>query len=219
MSAEETTPLDQVVVPGQDLEIAIAMVAPNQEGTYRSNWQFADAADEPFGINAVIEDAFFLKIVVDENATTPAGNTVPNSGTIGGVVWDDFCLSGEPGNSCLEVPEGSGNFIGDGTFGATEQPLSGITISLASISCPAGGLPPAEAITSTTLTGEDGLYRFENLETGAYCIFMDALSEKNVNALIPGNWTYPATGVGRYSFYLDPGEQALDLDFGWDYVD
>jgi uncharacterized protein (DUF2141 family) len=219
MSAEESTLLAQTVVPGQDLEVAVAMVAPDQEGFYRSNWQFADAEDEPFGINGVIEDAFFLRIVVDENAATPAVSADPNSGTIGGVVWDDFCLSEEPGNSCLEAPEGSGFFIGDGTYGTTEQPLSGITSSLASIACPAGGLPPAEAITSTTLTGEDGLYRFENLATGAYCIFMDALSDENVNALIPGNWTYPATGVGRYSFFLDPGEQALDLDFGWDYVD
>ena len=48
---------------------------------------------------------------------------------------------------------------------------------------------------------------------------MDALSEDNVDFLIPGNWTWPATGVGRYSFILDPGEQALDLDFGWDYSD
>jgi hypothetical protein len=52
-----------------------------------------------------------------------------------------------------------------------------------------------------------------------YCIFMDALSDENVDSLIPGNWTYPATGVGRYTFFLDPGEQALDLDFGWDYAD
>jgi hypothetical protein len=48
---------------------------------------------------------------------------------------------------------------------------------------------------------------------------MDALSPENVDFLIPGNWTWPGTGVGQYSFILDPGEQALDLDFGWDYVD
>ncbi len=220
LSAEETTPLAQVVVPGQDLEVAIEMVAPDEPGNYRSNWQVAGADGEPFGINAVIEDAFFLRIVVAEDATSPTETALPNSGTIGGVVWDDFCLSDDPGDSCLEFPEESGFFIGDGTYSAAEGPLSEITISLASIACPAdGSLPSAEALTGTTLTGEDGLYRFENLATGAYCIFMDALSDDNVNSLIPGNWTYPATGVGRYNFFLDPGEQALDLDFGWDYVD
>jgi hypothetical protein len=220
MSAEEATPLGQVIVPGQDLEVAIDMVAPDDPGTYRSNWQITGADGEPFGINAVIEDAFFLRIVVAEDAAAPAVSAPPNSGTIGGVVWDDFCLSGDPGNGCLEFPEESGFFIGDGTYGSAEEPLSEITISLASIACPAdGSLPPAAALTSTTQTDADGLYRFENLATGAYCIFMDALSNDNVNFLIPGNWTWPATGVGRYNFFLDPGEQALDLDFGWDYVD
>jgi hypothetical protein len=220
LSAEETTSLAQVVVPGQDLEAAIGMVAPDEPGTYRSNWQVAGADGEPFGINAVIEDAFFLRIVVAEDATSPTETAILNSGAIGGVVWDDFCISGDPGESCLESLEGSGFFIGDGTYSASEAPLSEITISLASIACPAdGSLPPAAALTSTMLTGEDGLYRFENLATGAYCIFMDALSDDNVNFLIPGNWIYPATGVGRYNFFLDPGEQALDLDFGWDFVD
>ncbi len=217
--SEEETPLAETVVPGQELEVAIDLVAPQETGTYRLNWQIADANGDPFGINAVIEDAFYLRFLVAENAP-PGGEALPNSGVIGGVVWDDFCLSNDPGNSCIEFPEDSGFFIADGTYGAAESPLEGITISLASIACPAdGSLPPEEAVTATTVTDEDGLYRFENLDQGTYCIFMDALSEENVDFLIPGNWTWPATGVGRYTFFLDPGEQALELDFGWDYTD
>ena len=75
------------------------------------------------------------------------------------------------------------------------------------------------SVIETAVTGDDGIYLFEGLSTGTYCIFMDALSEENVDALIPGNWTWPGTGVGLYTFILDPGEQALDLDFGWDFSD
>ncbi|HSG15498.1 MAG TPA: NBR1-Ig-like domain-containing protein [Anaerolineae bacterium] len=219
MSAPESIPLGQSIVPGQPLEVAIDMIAPAELGTYRGNWQIADAQGEPFGIDGLIEDAFWLRIIVSEQAA-PTATASPNSGTIGGVVWDDFCFNSDPGAGCLEFPEDSGIFIANGSLDADEEVLSEITISLASEACPAGGsLPSAARILSTTTTGDDGLYRFENLDTGMYCIFMDALSEDNVDFLIPGNWTWPATGVGRYTFFLDPGEQALDLDFGWDYAD
>ena len=219
MAAPDSIPLEEEVAVGRTVEVAVDMVAPEEFGTYRGNFQIAGADGEPFGIDGFIEDAFWLRIVVEEGAT-PLGTALPNSGTIGGVVWDDFCINSDPGRGCVEFPEGSGLFIANGSYDAVESPLSEITIALASGACPGdGNLPAASALIETTLTDEDGLYRFENLPDGNYCIFMDALSEDNVDFLIPGNWTWPATGVGRYSFILDPGEQALDLDFGWDYVD
>ena len=48
---------------------------------------------------------------------------------------------------------------------------------------------------------------------------LDALDEEMVELLIPGNWTWPGTGVGQVTVVLDPGEQLTNLDFGWDYVD
>lgn len=219
MSAEPSIPLAEPVTPGQELEVAIDMVAPEEPGTYRGNWQVADANGEPFGINGFIEDAFWLQIVVEEDAP-PVATPLPNSGTIGGVVWDDFCINSDPGRGCVEFPEDSGIFVGDGTLNSGESVLSDITITLASGACPTdGSLPAASEIIDTAVTDENGLYRFENLSDGTYCVFMDALDEVNVDFLIPGNWTWPATGVGRYTFVLDPGEQALDLDFGWDYAD
>jgi hypothetical protein len=219
MSAADSIPLEEEVAVSQTVEVAVDMIAPEEPGTYRANFQIADASGEPFGIDGFIEDAFWLRIAVEEDAA-PLATALPNSGTIGGVVWDDFCINSEPGRGCVEFPEDSGIFVANGNYDAVEAPLSEITISLATGACPGdGSLPAASALSDTTLTDADGLYRFENLSDGSYCIFMDALSEDNVDFLIPGNWTWPATGVGRYSFILDPGEQALDLDFGWDYAD
>jgi hypothetical protein len=219
MSAEEPLFLAQAINPGQPLEVVVDMVAPDEPGSYRGNWQIADADGQPFGIDGFIEDAFWLRIAVAEDAP-PVATALPNSGVIGGVVWDDFCINSDPGRGCIEFPEDSDIFIADGSFGSGELPLSGVTIGLARDACPEDGtLPSASAMLSTAVTDADGLYGFANLPSGTYCIFMDALSQENVNSLIPGNWTWPGTGVGRYSFILDPGEQALDLDFGWDYVD
>ncbi|MDX1413761.1 MAG: NBR1-Ig-like domain-containing protein [Candidatus Promineifilaceae bacterium] len=217
LGAEETISLTQTVAISGTLDIAVDMVAPDEPGTYRGNWQLADPDGEPFGINGIIDDAFWLRIVVEEGAE-PVATPLPNSAAIGGVVWDDFCINSDPGTGCVD--SGSGTSIGNGSFQSFESALSEITISLAQGACPAeGNLPTGSAVIETTLTDVDGRYLFEDLADGNYCIFMDALSPENVDLLIPGNWTWPATGVGRYNFILDPGEQALDLDFGWDFVD
>jgi hypothetical protein len=219
MAAEESIPLTQSVPVSQTLDVAVDMVAPDEPGTYRGNWQVAGPDGEPFGIDGNIEDAFWLRIIVEEESA-PSATAVPGSGAIGGVVWDDFCINSNPGRGCLESDVNAGVFIADGSFDPFESALSDVTISLAENACPGDGtLPIADAVIDTAVTDEDGLYLFDGLSTGTYCIFMDALSEENVDLLIPGNWTWPATGVGQYSFILDPGEQALDLDFGWDYVD
>ena len=216
MSAAESSPLPKTVGAGQTVDIAIDMIAPETPGTYRGNFQIADPTGEPFGLNGVIEDAFFLRIIVAEDAE-PQATALPNSAAIGGIVWDDFCINSAPGRGCIDSDGGS---IGDGNQDGLEAGLSGITISLARNACPAdGSLPAATAVLETAVTDEDGRYLFENLSDATYCIFMDALSPENLDLLIPGNWTWPATGVGLYSFILDPGEQALDLDFGWDFVD
>ena len=222
MGAEESLPLTQRVAVSQTLDVAVTMIAPDEPGTYRGNWQVADPNGEPFGIDGNIEDAFWLRIIVDDGSTPsdPSATPNPDSGAIGGSVWDDFCINSNPGRGCVESSANSGTFIADGSFDVLEFGLSEIAISLARDACPEDGtLPAATAVIDTAVTDEDGLYLFEGLSEGTYCIFMDALNAENVDALIPGNWTWPGTGVGLYSFILDPGEQALDLDFGWDFVD
>lgn len=219
MGALEPQPLPGPVAPGQTVDASVTLTAPAEPGTYRGNWQLADAAGTPFGINGVAEDAFWVQIVVEEGAT-PAATPAPNSGTIGGVVWEDVCFldaSGNPSRGCVETEEGSGFYRGDGTLNFGESVLSGVTVVLGNGACPDGGvIAPADQV-ATAVTGDDGLYRFTGLDAGLYCVAIDALSPANVDLLIPGNWTYPAPGTGRLGVRLAAGEERLTVDFGWDY--
>ena len=219
MGAQEVITLTKAVAPNQPVEIAVDMVAPETPGTYRGNWQIADENGDPFGIDGFIEDAFWLQIVVAEDAA-PLATPEPNSAALGGIVWDDFCVNSNAGRGCWEYPEGSGIFIGDGSQTGSEPSLPGVTISYSGGVCPSdGSVPAASQVLGTMVTGEDGRFLFDGLASGTYCVFMDALSTANVDLLIPGNWTWPAIGVGDYTIALDEGEQRLDLDFGWDYQD
>ncbi len=219
MSAEENILLEQPVAPGEELTVAVDMVAPEELGTFRGNWQVADAGGQPFGIDGFIEDAFWLQIVVVEDAEA-AATAAPNSAALGGVVWEDFCINSDPGQGCVESATEAGVFIADGTFAEIDTALSGIHIGLAEQACATDGtFPSGSEIVDTTLSGEDGQFLFEDVTEGTYCVFMDALNQDTLTLLIPGNWTWPGTGVGQYTVVLDPGEQRLDLDFGWDYIE
>lgn len=214
--------LTQPVVPGEPIDVAVTLVAPDVAGTYRSNWQIADANGNRFGINGFIEDAFYVRFVVDEAATeseAEEGETDSTSGSIGGVVWDDVCFitnSGNPSAGCTEISEGF--YRADGTLNFSESVLISVTVSLAQGACPVDG-GEIRNVLQTAVTDEDGLYRFDNLEEDTYCVFIDAFSDANVNLLIPGDWTYPALGTGRTGVILDAGEEILNIDFGWDFAE
>jgi len=211
----DTVPLPGPVAPGQTVDITVSLIAPETPGTYRANWQISDAAGELFGINGIIEDAFWVQIVVEEQVVTPLESAV-----IGGVIWDDACTQledGSPSPGCVESAAGSGFFIGDGIFSEGEAPLRGVLVTLSVNACPAEGpIPPANLI-DTAVTDEDGRYRFTDLDAGVYCIAIDAFSDDNLELLIPGDWTYPAPGVGQFTVNLSAGEDRLNVDFGWDY--
>jgi hypothetical protein len=221
MSTEQRFPLPNVVAPGQTVDAAAVLTAPLEPGTYRSNWQISDPQGEPFGINGFIEDAFWVQIVVEEGAElAPTVEPGSATGVIGGVVWEDVCFvnaSGVASRGCVETEEGSGFFRGDGSLNFGETPLPGVTVLLGTGQCGEGGRIEPANLLSTTVTGEDGLYRFPNLAAGTYCVSIDAIGPDNVDLLIPGNWTWPAPGTGRTALRLAAGEEQLEVDFGWDY--
>jgi hypothetical protein len=211
----DSVPLAEPVAPGQTVDLTVTLTAPAAPGTYRSNWQLSNAAGQPFGINGFIEDAFWLQIIVEEGAGTPA----PRSATIGGVVWDDSCFlssEGAASQGCVETAEDSGVYRADGTLNFNELPLAGVVVTLSANACPPDAIITAANVLATATTDEDGLYRFTGLDAGTYCVSIDAFSDENVDLLIPGDWTYPALGTGLIGIVLGTGEERLNVDFGWD---
>ncbi len=206
------------VAPGQTTEVSVTLIAPEEPGTYRSNWQMNDADGELFGVDGFVEDAFWLQIVVSEVEST----AVPNSASISGVIWDDFCTiqsNGNPTANCLETEAGSGFFLGDGTFNPNEIGMADIKIGLGDGACPEDGVISESDLIATTTTDANGLYAFEDLDGGTYCVFVDAFDADNLDLLIPGDWTYPARGTGRLGIILAAGEERTEVDFGWDHDD
>jgi hypothetical protein len=117
----------------------------------------------------------------------------------------------------VETAEGSGFYRADGSLNFNESVLPGITVILAEEACPLEGAIPEASILGTAVTDEEGLYRFTGLAGNTYCVSIDAFSADNINLLIPGDWTWPAPGLGRIGIRLAAGEERLNVDFGWDY--
>ena len=82
MGAPVTVYLPGDVAPGQEVDVAVAMKAPTNAGTYRSNWKMRDQGGAKFGLQ------FYVEIVVQPLAThTP---TVTNTPVPGSTVRYDF---------------------------------------------------------------------------------------------------------------------------------
>ncbi len=216
MGSPETQPLPKVVAPGQTVDISVNLIAPEEVGDYLGRWQLGDANGDLFGVGGFIEETIYTRIVVAVAGPTPE----PNSAVIGGVVWEDVCFiqdDGAPSPGCVETEEDSGFYIADGSLNFSEGRLSDVAVSLSAGACPEDGIVPASSVIATATTGPNGIYRLEGLDGGLYCVSIDAFSDANVDLLIPGDWTWPAPGVGRLGINLDAGEEILDVDFGWQY--
>jgi hypothetical protein len=142
---------------------------------------------------------------------TPAPAPVPVSAAISGVVWADSCRlleNGSPSAGC--VPDSHSSYRADGLFNNGEVRIAGLQVALRSGECSGSG-----PVLATTTTTADGLYHFDNLQVGPYCVFIDALIEPNLSLLLRGAWTYPASAVGQATVVVGAGENKT-VDFGWD---
>ena len=216
MGGELSTPLPSAVVPGQTIDISVPLVAPEELGTYRSDWLLSSAAGTLFGVDGFDDQVIWVQIVVGVPEATPE----PNSAAIGGVVWEDVCFftsSGDPSAGCLDISaDGSGFYRADGEL-INEPRLAGITVKLAAGACPDNAIVPANTVLATAITDDAGLYRFEGLDAGLYCVAIEPFSSENVDLLIPGDWTWPNYGVGLQGINLAAGEERLEVDFGWEF--
>jgi hypothetical protein len=201
-----------VVAPNETVDLTIEFTAPAAEGTYRENWQIADADGTPFGIGGFDTEAFWLQIQVSE-AAEPQATAEPGTAVIGGLVWRDYCT--DTAGRCVQLSDGY--YVADGIYSNGERVLPNLTVSLSRGVCPSNN--EFGATLAAAVTDVNGIYRIEGLDRGNYCAWVDIYSAENVNLLIPGNWTWPAPGIGYWTVVLVDGEQALDIDFGWDDAD
>jgi uncharacterized protein (DUF2141 family) len=211
-----SVPLESPVVTGQTVDITVPLTAPETLGTYRSDYLLADAAGNPFGVDGLADQVIWVQIVVAEPEATPE----PNSAAIAGVVWEDVCFftsSGDPSAGCVDISAGgTGFYRADGEL-INEPRLPGITVKLAAGACPADAIVPDNTVLATAVTDDAGLYRFEGLDAGLYCVAIEPFSSENVDLLIPGDWTWPNYGVGLQGINLTAGEERLEVDFGWEF--
>ncbi|VAW43043.1 hypothetical protein MNBD_CHLOROFLEXI01-4111 [hydrothermal vent metagenome] len=217
LSGPQSTPLLTTVVPGQTVDITVSLAAPEGLGTFRSDWLMTDASGNPFGVDGLADQFIWVQIVVG----VPEATAEPNTAVIGGVVWDDICFftsDGDPSAACVDVStDGSGFYRADGDLNFNEPRLSGITVKLAADACPENSIVPDSTVITTTLTDDAGLYRFEGLDEGVYCVAIEPFSSDNVDLLVPGDWTWPFYGVGLQGINLFAGEDRLEVDFGWEF--
>jgi len=135
----------------------------------------------------------------------------PVPGSIAGIVWDDKCKQGDPGDppaGCKE-PENTGDpYPANGILDAGEDGIEGIEVNLGTGACPVG-------ITKKTTTDADGNYKFEDIMPGTYCVWVDKNQGPNLGILVPGKWSNPVGG--RHEVQLGSGEDKTGLSFGWDF--
>lgn len=65
MGGPDIRPLDQLVEPGETIELSIILVAPAEPGEYRSEWKLRNANGVLFGIGIEEDAPFWVQIVVE----------------------------------------------------------------------------------------------------------------------------------------------------------
>lgn len=71
------------VPPGGTVDISLPMTAPEKEGTYTANYLLANASGQRFGLDPGAVQPFYVVIVVDNKAGTPAASATPATPTVG----------------------------------------------------------------------------------------------------------------------------------------
>ncbi len=138
------------------------------------------------------------------------------SALISGKVWHDLCavpdgpIPATPPPGCVDTSPFSN---ANGILEPGEPGIPGVTLRLKAGTCAAG------TDLMTAVTDATGDFAFSGLAAGAYCVSIDALGDGNDLVLIPGGWTFPASGgtVAQTDIVLTAGEIHPGANFGWDY--
>jgi hypothetical protein len=82
MSAPQVVFFGKEVPPGQEVEIAVDMVAPSEPGKYQGNWKLSNPAGALFGIGPRGDAPFWVRIIVMRISTptfTPTFTSTPTA--------------------------------------------------------------------------------------------------------------------------------------------
>lgn len=156
-------------------------------------------------------------LVVALACVVPGGAT-PTPGSISGMLWHEVCEftggeAGEPvvlGTGCVQWGAEAWQFGPNQVHDAFETGWPGVTLHLGVGPCPSTGLAVA-------VTDASGVYIFNGLEAGTYCVSYSALTDGNDSILIPGEPTFPERGEAgsQRTIELSAGESKTGVDFGY----
>ena len=128
------------------------------------------------------------------------------SGSISGIVWQDYC-----GGDC---EAGSSLKRGNGIVNNAERRLANIKVTLSKGKC------GEKRAALTKKTNANGYYRFTNLTIGYYCVAVNS-RQSNTAFRKPGYWTRPATSqskpIARYTIEITGPREVVNTSFGWNY--
>ena len=79
LATVNTVEFPEAIQPGQTIEVSIPMLAPDQEGTYKSEWLFAAVNGASFGVGKSGALPLSAHIVVSKNATAPVVTGAPDT--------------------------------------------------------------------------------------------------------------------------------------------
>lgn len=161
-----------------------------------------------------LKDAVGLTVTSGQTVNNVNLNWPAATGSIGGYLWSDYCLTDESGDaldgSC--VADGSGDYHADGMIEPTETYIAGVLIQMQLGACANNNNGVVTAVTDN-----NGRYTFGGLQPVTYCISMNAAEGGNGAKLLPGDWTFPARGIWYQEITLSGGDHAYPVNFGWDY--
>jgi hypothetical protein len=134
------------------------------------------------------------------------GFAATTSGSISGVVWQDYCAR--------DCDAGSSLKRGNAIVNPAERRLANIKVTLAKGKC--GENRP----TLNKKTNRSGFYRFANLKNGFYCVSVTS-KQSNTAFKKPGYWSRPAASgsnpVAKYTIKITGPTEVVNTSFGWNY--
>ncbi len=96
LNAMQTTTLSQEVDPGEVVDLSVSMQAPQNPGTYQSNWMLSDPEGNLFGIGRNGDAPFWVKIeVVPASTATSTPTPTKTSTPVGDIFGETDLVDGD----------------------------------------------------------------------------------------------------------------------------